>query len=86
MWIAEPVFLHHITDQELSTPSDSPLATGADRDRDHPRAGLASTFDSDGEPRDGAQVAKLSAQMPTPTKRSRSPARFGPQNRPEGYA
>lgn len=41
-------------------------------------------MDSDGNPRDGAQVAELTAWMPAPTKPTRSPARFGPQHWPEG--
>ena len=35
-------------------------------------------------PATGAQVAELTAWMPTPTKPTRSPARFGPQQWPAG--
>jgi len=41
-------------------------------------------LDSDGHPREGAQVAELTTWMPIPTPPTRSPARFGPQHWPAG--
>ena len=49
-----------------------------------PEQAWRAALDGDGEPRDGAQVAELTAWMPTPTKPTRSPARFGPQQWPSG--
>jgi hypothetical protein len=49
-----------------------------------PEQAWRAAVDGDGEPRDGAQVAELTAWMPTPTKPTRSPARFGPQAWPGG--
>lgn len=37
-------------------------------------------LDSDGAPREGAQVAELTNWMPTPVKPTRSPAKYGPRN------
>ena len=49
-----------------------------------PEQAWRAAVDGDGEPRDGAQVAELTAWMPAPTKPTRSPARFGPQHWPAG--
>ena len=78
-------FLHHITDAGLEysigfaaheTVRAAIVAI--------PEQAWRAAVDGDGEPRDGAQVAELTAWMPTPTKPTRSPARFGPQHWPEG--
>ena len=49
-----------------------------------PEQAWRAAVDGDGEPRAGAQVAELTAWMPTPTKPTRSPARYGPQEWPAG--
>jgi hypothetical protein len=49
-----------------------------------PEQAWRAALDGDGQPREGAQVAELTAWMPTPTKPTRSPARFGPQEWPAG--
>lgn len=49
-----------------------------------PEQAWRAAVDGDGEPRDGAQVAELTAWMPIPMKPTRPPARFGPQEWPAG--
>jgi hypothetical protein len=78
-------FLHHITDAGL----EYSIGFAA---HETVRAAIAAipvqawraAVDSDGEVRDGAQVAELTAWMPTPVVPTRSPARFGPQHWPAG--
>jgi transposase-like protein len=57
--------------------------TGPSGDRGDPRLSVVQAIDGDGQSRDGAQVADLTAWMPTPTAPTRSPTRFGPQHWPE---
>jgi hypothetical protein len=77
--------LHHVTDAGLQYSVGFPAldTVQAAVEAIPPQAGRAA-MDSDGDPRDGAQVAELTAWMPAPTKPTRSPARFGPQHWPEG--
>ena len=49
-----------------------------------PEQAWVAALDSDGEPREGAQVAELTNWMPTPVKPTRSPAKYGPQEWPAG--
>ncbi|MBA2559837.1 MAG: IS1380 family transposase [Propionibacteriales bacterium] len=82
---ASKAFLHHITDLELEYSigfaAQEPVRAAIEA---IPEQAWRAAVDGDGEPRDGAQVAELTAWMPTPTKPTRSPARFGPQHWPEG--
>ena len=77
--------LHHVTDAGLQYSVGFPAldTVKAAVDAIPPQAWRAA-MDSDGNPRDGAQVAELTAWMPAPTTPTRSPARFGPQHWPEG--
>jgi len=78
-------FLHHITDAGLEYSigfaAQEPVRAAIEA---IPEQAWRAAVDGDGEARDGAQVADLTAWMPTPTKPTRSPARFGPQHWPEG--
>ena len=78
-------FLHHITDLGLEYsvgfPAHGPVETAIET---IPESAWVDAIDSDGGPRDGAQVADLTAWMPAPTMPTRSPARFGPQHWPAG--
>jgi hypothetical protein len=78
-------FLHHITDQRLEYSigfaAHDPVRAAIEA---IPDQAWRAAVDGDGEPRDGAEVAELTAWMPTPTKPTRSPARFGPQEWPTG--
>jgi Transposase DDE domain group 1 len=82
---ASKAFLHHITDLGLEYSvgfaAHEPVWAAIQA---IPEQAWRSAVDGDGEPRDGAQVAELTAWMPTPTKPTRSPARFGPQRWPAG--
>jgi hypothetical protein len=77
-------FLHHITDLGLEYsvgfPAHGPVQQAIDT---IPETAWTDAIDSDGLPRDGAQVADLTDWMPTPTPPTRSPARFGPQHWPQ---
>ncbi|MGH3449110.1 MAG: IS1380 family transposase, partial [Nocardioidaceae bacterium] len=77
-------FLHHITDTALEYSigfaAHGPVQAAIET---IPEQAWRAAVDSDGHPREGAQVAELTAWMPTPTKPTRSPARFGPQHWPE---
>ena len=79
-------FLHHITDAGLEYSIGFPARDGPSRPRSRRspsrRGGPRSTVTA--SPVTGAQVAELTAWMPTPTKPTRSPARFGPQDWPTG--
>jgi len=77
--------LHHLTDAGLQYSVGFPaLDTVKAAVEAIPPQAWRAAMDSDGNPRDGAQVAELTAWMPAPTKPTRSPARFGPQHWPEG--
>ena len=78
-------FLHHITDLGLEYSIGFPGREGVQAAIEAiPEQAWRAAVDGDGQPRDGAQVAELTAWMPTPTKPTRSPARFGPQQWPAG--
>ncbi|QWF24546.1 IS1380 family transposase [Nocardioides sp. LMS-CY] len=78
-------FLHRITDTGLEYSIGFPGREGVQAAIEAiPEQAWRAAVDSDGQPRDGAQVAELTAWMPTPTKPGRSPARFGPQEWPAG--
>jgi hypothetical protein len=77
--------LHHVTDAGVQYSVGFPaLDTVKAAVEAIPPQAWRAAMDSDGNPRDGAQVAELTAWMPTPTTPTRSPARFGPQHWPEG--
>ena len=74
-------FLHHITDAGLEYSVGFPaMETVKTAVEAIPPQAWRTAVDSDGEPREGAQVAELTAWMPTPTKAYRP----GPQDWPEG--
>ncbi len=78
-------FLHHITDLGLEYSIGFPSREGVQVAIEAlPEQAWRAALDGDGEPRDGAQVAELTDWIPTPTKPTRSPARFGPQHWPAG--
>ena len=78
-------FLHHITDLGLEYSIGFPSREGVQAAIEAiPEQAWRAALDGDGQPRDGAQVAELTAWLPTPTKPTRSPARFGPQQWPAG--
>jgi hypothetical protein len=78
-------FLHHITDAGLEYSVGFPGREGVQAAIEAiPEQAWRAALDGDGEPRDGAQVAELTGWIPTPTKPTRSPARFGPQEWPAG--
>jgi hypothetical protein len=78
-------FLHHITDAGLEYsigfPATGPVQAAIEA---IPEQAWRAALDADGQPRQGAQVAELTAWMPTPVKPTRSVARFGPQEWPPG--
>ena len=77
-------FLHHITDLDLEySVGFGALDTVKAAIETIPDSAWIDAIDSDGGPRDGAQVADLTDWMPTPTAPTRSPARFGPQHWPD---
>jgi hypothetical protein len=82
---ASKAFLHHITDAGLQYsigfPAHGPVQTAIES---IPEQAWVAALDSDGTPRQGAQVAELTDWMPTPVKPSRSPAKYGPQEWPHG--
>ena len=49
-----------------------------------PEQAWVPALDGDGAPCEGAQVAELTAWMPTPVKPTRSPAKYGAQEWPRG--
>ena len=78
-------FLHHITDLGLEYSTGFSAREGVQAAIEAiPEQAWRAALDGDGEPRDGAQVAELTGWMPVPTKPTRSPARFGPQEWPDG--
>ncbi|MGV9798158.1 IS1380 family transposase [Mycobacterium sp. NPDC003449] len=80
---ASKALLHHITDAGLQYsigfPAQGPVQAAV---RTVPEHAWVAALDSDGAPREGAQVAELTRWMPTPVKPTRSPARYGPQEWP----
>ncbi|MGN6332039.1 MAG: IS1380 family transposase [Motilibacteraceae bacterium] len=78
-------FLHHLTDAGLEYSIGFPaLDTVKAAVEAIPDAAWRPAVDSDGQAREGAQVAELTRWMPTPTPPTRSPARYGPQHWPKG--
>jgi len=78
-------FLHHITNLELEYSIGFSAREGVQAAIEAiPEQAWRAAVDSDGDHRDGAQVAELTGWMPVPTKPTRSPARFGPQHWPDG--
>jgi Transposase DDE domain group 1 len=74
-------FLHHITDLGLEYSIGFPaLETVKTAVEAIPAQAWRAAIDSDGHPRDGAQVAELTAWMPDPVKATRP----GPQDWPPG--
>jgi len=82
---ASKAFLHHLTDAELQYsigfPAHGPVQAAIET---IPEQAWVAALDSDGTPREGAQVAELTNWMPTPVKPTRSPAEYGPQQWPHG--
>jgi len=78
-------FLHKITDLGLEYSIGFPGREGVQAAIEAiPEQAWRAALDGDGQPRDGAQVAELTGWMPVPTKPTRPPARFGPQEWPGG--
>jgi hypothetical protein len=76
--------LHHITDAGLEYSIGFPGREGVQTAiATIPATAWIDALDSDGLPREGAQVADLTDWIPTPTRPTRSPARFGPQHWPD---
>jgi hypothetical protein len=74
-------FLHHITDAALEYSIGFPaLETVKSAVEAIPTQAWRAAIDSDGQPREGAQVAELTAWMPDPVKATRP----GPQDWPDG--
>ena len=74
-------FLHHITDLGLEYSIGFPaLETVKTAVEAIPAQAWRAAVDSDGHPRDGAQIAELTAWMPDPVKATRP----GPQDWPPG--
>lgn len=75
------VFLHHITnaglEYSIGFQAQDTVKAAVEA---IPEQAWRTAVDGDGEPRDGAQVAELTAWMPTPTRSSRP----GPKDWPEG--
>jgi len=82
---ASKAFVHHLTDvglqYSIGFPAYGPVQAAIET---IPEQAWVAALDSDGAPREGAQVAELTAWMPTPVKPTRSPARYGPQEWPRG--
>ena len=80
---ASKAFLHHISDAGLQYsigfPAQGPVQAAI---QTIPEQAWVAALDSDGTPREGAQVAELTNWMPTPVKPTRSPAKYGPQEWP----
>ncbi|HEX3610851.1 MAG TPA: IS1380 family transposase [Sporichthyaceae bacterium] len=77
-------FLHHISDlgleYSIGFPARDAVAVAIEAT---PPGEWVDALDADGTPREGAQVVELTDRLPTPTRPTRSPARFGPQHWPE---
>ena len=82
---ASKAFLHHVTDAGLhysvGFPAHGPVQTAIATIPEH---AWVAALDSDGTPREGAQIAELTDWMPAPVKPTRSPAQYGPQEWPPG--
>ncbi len=82
---ASKAFLHHLTDAGLQYsigfPAHGPVQAAIET---IPEQAWVAALGTDGAPREGAQVAELTAWMPTPVKPTRSPATYGPQEWPRG--
>ena len=82
---ASKAFVHHLTDAGLQYsigfPAHGPVQAAIET---IPEQAWVAALGSDGAPREGAQVAELTAWMPTPVKPTRSPAKYGPQEWPRG--
>lgn len=82
---ASKAFMHHITDAGLQYsigfPAHGPVQAAIEV---IPEQAWVAALDSDGAPREGAQVAELTDWMPAPVKPTRSPAKYGPQHWPQG--
>jgi hypothetical protein len=82
---ASKAFVHHLTDvglqYSIGFPAHGPVQAAIET---IPEQAWVAALDSDGAPREGAQVAELTAWMPTPVKPTRSPAKHGPQEWPRG--
>ena len=82
---ASKAFTHHLTDiglqYSIGFPSHGPVQAAIET---IPEQAWVPALDSDGVPREGAQVAELTSWMPTPVKPTRSPAKYGPQEWPRG--
>lgn len=75
--------MHHITDAGLEYSIGFPGREGvATAIAEVPEDAWVDALDGDGLPRDGAQVVDLTPWIPSPTKPTRSPARYGPQHWP----
>jgi hypothetical protein len=78
------LFLHHITDAALEySIGFQAQDTVKAAIEAIPRQAWRAALDGDGEPRDGAQVAELTAWMPAPVTQNRA-SRPGPSHWPEG--
>jgi hypothetical protein len=81
---ASKAFVHHLTDAALQYSigfaAHGPVQAAIET---IPEQAWVAALDSDGAPGEGAQVAELTAWMPTPVK-PRSPAKYGPQEWPRG--
>ena len=76
-------FLHHITDLGLEYSIGFPGREGITAAiQEVPESAWSDALDGDGLPREGAQVVDLTPWIPTPTKPTRSPQRYGPQHWP----
>jgi hypothetical protein len=82
---ASKAFLHHVTDAGLhysvGFPAHGPVQTAI---ATLPEQVWVAALDTDGTPREGAQIAELTDWMPAPVKPTRSPATYGPQEWPPG--
>jgi hypothetical protein len=82
---ASKAFMHHITDAGLQYsigfPAQGPVQAAIET---IPEQAWVAALDSDGAPREGAQVAELTDWMPDPVKPTRSPDKYGPQHWPHG--
>lgn len=82
---ASKAFMHHVTDlglqYSIGFPAQGPVRAAIET---IPERAWVRALDGDGAPRESAQVAELTAWMPTPVKPTRSPAKYGPQHWPRG--
>jgi hypothetical protein len=77
-------FLAHITAAGLEYSIGFPAREGVQHAIESiPENAWVDALDGEGQPRPDAQVADLTAWIPTPTRPTRSPTRFGPQHWPE---